>query len=66
MKLRKGRLYEPTTGQSTKILSMSFTDSTDTDGVGNKGMGTVINSEGRLVINIQFSDLTREIMVGTP
>jgi hypothetical protein len=66
MVLRKGRWYQAPTGQSTRILSMTLTNTADTDGVGNKGMGQVINASGQIVINIQFSNLAREIMTGAP
>jgi hypothetical protein len=62
--LRKGGAYQSTGGQSTSIKSISMANTTDTDGFGAKGTGQVINSNGALLLTVQFNNNAAELMLG--
>lgn len=66
LQLRKGSSYQAPTGTTTKILSMTFANTTDAAGTGAKGGPQVIDSSGRVTMCIQFTDKAKHLMTGKP
>ncbi|MBL9155762.1 MAG: hypothetical protein JNK37_25015 [Verrucomicrobiales bacterium] len=66
LRLRKGTSYQSRTGTSTGIRSIFLSPTTDRGGAGGRGLGQVINQNGRLVVTIQFDNGTVEVMTGQP
>lgn len=71
MRLRKGATYDTgfpglTTGVAVKITSMTITTTTDTAGVGAKGLGQAIEYQGTVGLSIDYSNGIRELRKGIP
>ncbi|MCB1210105.1 MAG: hypothetical protein KDK97_12290, partial [Verrucomicrobiales bacterium] len=66
LKLRKGTSYQAPTGSTTKILSLSMTNTNDAAGAGAKGGPQVIDANGNVVICVQFTDKSKHLMKGKP
>ncbi|MCB1235583.1 MAG: FG-GAP repeat protein, partial [Verrucomicrobiae bacterium] len=66
LKLRKGTAHQAALGQTTKILSLSFTETADKAGAGAKGLGQVIGLDGDVSVCVQFTNKAKELMSGKP
>ncbi len=66
LQLRKGTGYQAPTGTTTKILSMTFANTTDAAGTGAKGGPQVIDSSGRVTMCLQFTDKAKHLVTGVP
>ncbi len=67
MKLRKGILYKlPAVTTTARLRSLSLPVTTDQTGAGGKGLGQVINSDGEMVLTLDFDNKAREVLSGVP
>ncbi len=66
MKLRKGTLYDSGFSQATTLRSILLRESTDRTGAGGKGLSHSINNNGEVVLDLQFDNGARELVVGQP
>lgn len=66
LRLRKGTLYSSGLGTATGIRSFILSPTTDRGGAGGRGLGQVIDGNGRFVVTIQFDNRAIELMTGTP
>ena len=66
LQLRKGTGYQAPTGTTTKVLSMTFANTTDAAGTGAKGGPQVIDSNGRVTMCVQFTDKAKHLVTGVP
>ncbi|MCB1207787.1 MAG: FG-GAP repeat protein [Verrucomicrobiales bacterium] len=67
LRLRKGNLYRDASGNLRSIRSMSIAPSgTDATGAGSKGLAQAIGFGGPMVLTLQFSDGSVELVTGKP
>ncbi|MCB1208864.1 MAG: hypothetical protein KDK97_06035 [Verrucomicrobiales bacterium] len=66
LQLRKGNTHQIPTGTTTKILSLTFANTTDAAGAGAKGGPQVIDSSGRVTMCLQFTDKSKHLVTGKP
>ncbi|MCB1228679.1 MAG: hypothetical protein KDN19_00335 [Verrucomicrobiae bacterium] len=64
--MRKGTVYQAPTGETTRLLSMILPDTTDRGGVGAKGGPQVIDSSGKMVMCLQFTNRAKVLVKGKP
>ncbi len=66
MKLRKGTSYQAALGETTRLLSLSLTNTNDRFGAGAKGGPQVIDNQGRIVVSARFTNRAWELLSGKP
>lgn len=64
--LRKGTLHSTAGAVPRTLRSMTMSATTEATGAGGKGLGQVIQSTGRIILNAQFDNGAREILSGIP
>lgn len=60
--LRKGTTLLAPSGQTTTILSLAMSSTTNATGAGNIGKGLVVNGDGSVALTVQFTNRAREAM----
>ncbi len=66
MKLRKGTSYQAALGETTRLLSLSLTNTNDRFGAGAKGGPQVINLAGEIAVSARFTNRAWELLSGKP
>lgn len=66
LRMRKGIAYQARGGDTTTLRSIVLAPFPTRSGVGGTGKTQVVNSNGEVVVCLQFDNRAKEIMVGTP
>lgn len=66
MAMRKGDLYDIPASQTSRLRSILLEPRLDRSGVGGKGLGQVLNPNGKVVTCLWFEDEEKELAAGTP
>ncbi|MCB1063804.1 MAG: hypothetical protein KDN20_12885 [Verrucomicrobiae bacterium] len=66
LKLRKGTFYDPGSSPANRLRSIVLRESTDRTGAGGKGLNHAINNNGKIIVNLQYTNLMRELAIGEP
>ena len=64
LRLRKGTLYSSGLGTATGIRSFILSPTADRGGAGGRGLGQVVDQDGRVAITVQFDNRAIELMTG--
>lgn len=60
--LRKGATLLAPSGQTTTLLSLSMSSTTNATGAGNVGKGQVVNAAGNVALILEFTNKAREVV----
>ena len=60
--LRKGTTLLAPSGQTTTLLSLAMSNTTNATGAGNIGKGQVVNEDGNVALILEFTNRAREVM----
>lgn len=66
LQLRKGTAYQAPTGETTRLLSLTFSNTTDRAGIGAKGGPQVVDENGNVVMCLQFTNRAKVLVKGKP
>ncbi|MCB1088813.1 MAG: hypothetical protein KDM63_17385, partial [Verrucomicrobiae bacterium] len=64
--IRKGTAYQAPTGETTRLLSLTLSETTDPAGAGAKGGPQVIEDDGNLVMGLMFTNRAKVLVKGKP